>query len=177
MNWFLAALKKGFTYQGRARRREFGWFMLITGIIQIGFSVLSWAAEMLNFAQFTQGIEIVSTLFSLALFIPSVNVTTRRLHDLGTSGWWQAGVLLLIIVLGFIAVAWLVPLIVVSQELNDGMSEAIAGTIGGLIGGVAPLLFYLFLALKDGQRKTNQYGEDPKAESVSGIETQGTQTF
>jgi uncharacterized membrane protein YhaH (DUF805 family) len=32
---------------------------------------------------------VVSTLYSLATLIPSIAVTTRRLHDTGRSGWWQ----------------------------------------------------------------------------------------
>lgn len=31
---------------------------------------------------------MLSGLFSLALFIPSLAVAVRRLHDIGRSGWW-----------------------------------------------------------------------------------------
>ena len=35
MNWFIQALKKTFTYRGRARRAEFGWFNLISFLISL----------------------------------------------------------------------------------------------------------------------------------------------
>ena len=40
-------------------------------------------------------------VFGLAVFVPTLAVTCRRLHDAGLSGWWQ---LLSIIPMGGIAV-------------------------------------------------------------------------
>ena len=39
MNWFIQALKKTFTYRGRARRAEFGWFNLIAFLINLGLNI------------------------------------------------------------------------------------------------------------------------------------------
>ena len=33
--------------------------------------------------------NILSTIYSFAILIPSIAVTTRRLHDVDKSGWWQ----------------------------------------------------------------------------------------
>ena len=41
----------------------------------------------LDFAIFG-GIPVLSTIFSLATFIPLLAMSVRRLHDVGKSGWW-----------------------------------------------------------------------------------------
>lgn len=40
MNWFIQALKKTFTYRGRARRTEFGWFSLISFLISLALIII-----------------------------------------------------------------------------------------------------------------------------------------
>ena len=66
------------TFSGRATRPEFWWFFL--------FQILMYlAASMLG--------DTVASLISLALLLPSLAVGTRRLHDIGKSGWWQLLVL------------------------------------------------------------------------------------
>jgi len=44
--------------------------------------------------------DIVEFVYSIAVFIPALAVTVRRLHDTGRSGWWL--LLFLIPVIGFI---------------------------------------------------------------------------
>ena len=34
------------------------------------------------------GFTLLSGIYSLALIIPSIAVSIRRLHDIGKSGWW-----------------------------------------------------------------------------------------
>jgi uncharacterized membrane protein YhaH (DUF805 family) len=49
------------------------------------------------------GFGAFSVIQILILFFPMISVTTRRLHDIGRSGWWQLialtgiGVILLIV--------------------------------------------------------------------------------
>ena len=73
MNWYLEVLKKYAVFDGRARRTEFWLFVLFNGII--GF-ILSF-------------VSILEILYMLAVFIPSLAVGARRLHDTGRSGWWM----------------------------------------------------------------------------------------
>ena len=48
--------------------------------------------------------DMIELLYGLAVFIPSIAVGARRLHDTGRSGWWQ---LLIFIPLGFLVlIAW-----------------------------------------------------------------------
>jgi uncharacterized membrane protein YhaH (DUF805 family) len=79
MNWYMEVLKKYAVFSGRARRKEFWMYFLFYLIIVIALSVI----EMLI------GLPgVLSGLYSLALLIPSIAVTVRRLHDTGRSGWW-----------------------------------------------------------------------------------------
>ena len=74
------------TFSGRARRSEFWWFALFQ------FIVLAIAAGLDNGFHTTFGNGIpygwIYSVVALALVIPSIAVTVRRLHDTGRSGWW-----------------------------------------------------------------------------------------
>ena len=90
-------------FDGRARRREFWMFVLFNFIISIALSIVD---SMLG----TKVLEkngILSSLYSLAVFIPSLAVNVRRLHDTNHSGWWWF--LWLIPIVGWIImIVWLV---------------------------------------------------------------------
>lgn len=75
-------LRKYASFEGTAGRPEFWWFFL--------FQVI--ASAICQEISLTLG-----GIFSLALLLPSLAVTTRRLHDTDRSGWWQ--------------LIWLVPLV------------------------------------------------------------------
>ncbi len=74
MKWYLEVLRQYAVFTGRARRQEYWMFVLINMIISVALSVLSFG--------------ILETLYALAVFIPSMAVSVRRLHDTGRSGWW-----------------------------------------------------------------------------------------
>ncbi len=79
MNWYLEVLKKYAVFSGRARRKEFWMFFLFNLIITF----------LLGFIEvLVGGPGIVGTLYGLALLIPSIAVSVRRLHDISHSGWW-----------------------------------------------------------------------------------------
>jgi uncharacterized membrane protein YhaH (DUF805 family) len=78
MNWYLEVLKKYAVFSGRARRREFWYFVLFNFIISIILSIIDY---MINSS-------ILVTLYSLGVLIPSIAVTVRRLHDTDRRGWW-----------------------------------------------------------------------------------------
>ena len=73
-----SAFRKYFVWKGRASRSEFWWFYLfyIAGTIVTTLVDLIYSVPVLN------------TVFTLAIFIPFLSVTIRRLHDTGHSGWW-----------------------------------------------------------------------------------------
>ncbi len=85
MNWFLAALRKYADFSGRAQRAEYWYFVLFYLLIFIGLSIVDAALGLYNGIV---GIGTLGCLFALAMLIPSISVTVRRLHDTGRSGWW-----------------------------------------------------------------------------------------
>ncbi|MER5964698.1 DUF805 domain-containing protein [Streptomyces sp. NPDC002057] len=78
MNWYIDVIKKYAVFSGRARRKEFWMFELFNIIIAIVLAVIGVALDF----------SLLSTLYSLAIFLPSLGVTIRRLHDTNRSGWW-----------------------------------------------------------------------------------------
>lgn len=85
MNWFLIALKKYATFSGRSRRSEFWYFVLFYLII---YFVLAVVDGFTGTFDAKSGMGLLSALFALALIIPNLSVTVRRLHDTNRSGWW-----------------------------------------------------------------------------------------
>src|SRR5512147_2937684 len=74
--------QKYVVFDGRATRSEYWWFVLFTFLASLALGFVS---------------DLLSSLFSLAVLLPSLAVGARRLHDIDKSAWW----LLL----------WLVPII------------------------------------------------------------------
>jgi len=84
------------TFSGRARRSEFWFFWLFNLIVQVLAGILD------NVILGDAG--ALSAVASLALLLPGIAVSARRLHDGGRSGWWLliglvplVGIILLII--------------------------------------------------------------------------------
>jgi uncharacterized membrane protein YhaH (DUF805 family) len=78
MNWYLAVLKNYVGFSGRARRKEYWYFVLFNIII---VAILTIIDSILR-------TRILEILYGLAVLIPSIAVAFRRLHDTGRSGWW-----------------------------------------------------------------------------------------
>jgi uncharacterized membrane protein YhaH (DUF805 family) len=73
MNWYLDVLKNYAAFDGRAGREEFWQFTVLNIIISIALFVANnelWA------------------VYAVAILIPSIAVSVRRLHDTDRSGWW-----------------------------------------------------------------------------------------
>ena len=85
MNWYLVVLKKYAVFTGRARRKEYWYSFLVHTIISIVLAVIdgisgSFSAE--------AGVGLLGGIYILAILIPSISVSVRRLHDTDRSGWW-----------------------------------------------------------------------------------------
>lgn len=79
IDWFVKCLKNYANFTGRARRKEFWFFTLVQFIILI-------IAQIIDSVIGTE--FVLYALIVLALLIPSLAVSVRRLHDLSKSGWW-----------------------------------------------------------------------------------------
>lgn len=80
-----SVLSKYATFSGRARRSEYWWFVLFYLIVAVVATAIDSAAGLPQ----TAGNGPVTMLVALALLLPSLAVTARRLHDTGRSGWWM----------------------------------------------------------------------------------------
>ena len=56
-------------------------------MVSIIISIIEIATGMVDIESSEMG--ILSWIFTMLLFIPSLSVTARRLQDRGWSGWWQ----------------------------------------------------------------------------------------
>lgn len=73
-------------YEGRASRREFWWFALFSVLVNI---VLLLICALIGYVCHSLAATlIVAFLGNLALMLPALSAGTRRLHDVGKSGWW-----------------------------------------------------------------------------------------
>jgi len=91
MNYYIEVLKKYAVFGGRARRSEFWMFVLINFMLGVAIQIL--IGFSINFGGSSSGsiISILGSLwglYSLAILIPYLAVSIRRLHDTNHSGWW-----------------------------------------------------------------------------------------
>jgi uncharacterized membrane protein YhaH (DUF805 family) len=91
---FQQAITSGFqnyaTFAGRAARSEYWYWTL--------FAILGGAAAAILDATFFPDLDArpLHSLASLALFLPGLAVSVRRLHDIDRTGWWMLIVLTVI---------------------------------------------------------------------------------
>lgn len=111
MSWYLAVLKKYAVFSGRARRKEY-WFFLLFNLIFLAVATILDSVLKLNFGRLPYG--WIYTVYAVAVIIPSLAVAIRRLHDVGKSGWW-----LLIALVPFIGAIWLLVLYVKDSQPGE----------------------------------------------------------
>ena len=86
MNKAIECLTKNYAnFSSRASRSEYWSFVLFTVIAIIGLILIDIFTGTYNVKN---GLGLLSSLFSLAIFIPNIAVSVRRLHDIDKSGWW-----------------------------------------------------------------------------------------
>lgn len=73
------------TFSGRARRSEYWFFYLFNVLINFGLGCFL-GVFLGDEDGIAIGIMIITALFRLAVFLPSLSVYVRRLHDIGKSG-------------------------------------------------------------------------------------------
>ncbi len=84
MSWYLTVLKKYAVFTGRARRKEYWLFILFNLIVELVLSSIQWIIE----AAVDIDINLLTSIYGLAVLIPSLAVSVRRLHDTNRSGFW-----------------------------------------------------------------------------------------
>lgn len=81
MQWYLKVLGQYVDFAGRARRKEYWMFTLVSVVISIVLAII-------DSALFEFQIGVLGLLYSLAVLLPTLAVSVRRLHDTGRTGWW-----------------------------------------------------------------------------------------
>ena len=85
MNYYINAFKQYADFKGRARRKEFWYFVLFNIIVSF---ILGFVDGILGLADKQSGIGLLGGLYLLAVLIPSLAIEVRRLHDTNRSGWF-----------------------------------------------------------------------------------------
>jgi len=106
MNWFLKVLKQYADFKGRARRKEYWMFVLISTIISYLIMGIDYALNFVYTTDMGSSFYYMNSLYSLFVLIPSFAVLVRRLHDIGKSGWF-----FFIIFIPIIGIIWLLVLL------------------------------------------------------------------
>ena len=113
------------TFDGRASRSEYWWFTL-------GNVLLSLVIEFV-FGIFDMG-ETAISIYSIFIFIPSIAVSVRRLHDIGKSGWYY-----LVFAVSLFLMAWFSFLMM-----------------------LLAFLLFLYWVCKASEQGPNRFGEQPE---------------
>ncbi|MBT62039.1 MAG: hypothetical protein CML13_02355 [Puniceicoccaceae bacterium] len=114
--WAFQPIAKYAVFSGRARRKEFWGFCLVSGII--GF-ILGFIEGYLGIAPDVEE-SVLAGLYWLLILLPSLAVSVRRLHDTNRSGWW--------VLLSLTGIGYLVLLLFWVQEGSDGVNQYGAAT-------------------------------------------------
>ena len=85
MSWFVEAVKKYAMFGGRSRRKEYWYFTLFYVLITLVLAVID---NVIGTWSSSSSVGLLSGIFILALLLPGIAVTVRRLHDIGRTGWW-----------------------------------------------------------------------------------------
>ena len=121
-------------FSGRASRSEF-WFFYI--FILIGYIICFTLIMTISFNLFW-----LMVVFILGMIVPAIAVTTRRLHDINKSGWFQF------------------------LPFPVGILERVAATssesleILFLIIGLVLYIYLFILYCTDGDKKNNRFGKN-----------------
>lgn len=164
---FSEAIKSVFakyvTFSGRARRSEYWYFSLFSLLTSIAICILSLSLPKVG--------VILNVVFSLGIILPSLAVQTRRLHDVGKSGWLIVWLYVLIYgALGTLLAGVGLDNLIVSQSRPEAVDyntmnlPLLMAGLGLYVVAIGYSIYMLVLACRNSQIGDNQYGPNPKGE-------------
>ena len=80
---YIKVLKQYGDFKTRSTIKEFWLFNLISVLLSLLFNIIDSSVDF----KFAGNIGVLTALNSIFIFIPSLSVSVRRLHDVGKSGW------------------------------------------------------------------------------------------
>ncbi|MEE9439214.1 MAG: DUF805 domain-containing protein [Saprospiraceae bacterium] len=88
IDYFKLAFEKYADFKTRSNKSEYWWFVLAYLILGLILGALLFIGLSLESTPIIYLMGGLMALIGLALFIPSLAIAVRRLHDTGKSGWW-----------------------------------------------------------------------------------------
>ncbi|ANH83121.1 hypothetical protein A8C56_20970 [Niabella ginsenosidivorans] len=154
MKGYLSAFKNFANFNARAGRAEYWFFALFNAL----FAIIAIVLDVLFKTSFTSNgqslvIGWVYTMYSLAVFVPGLALTIRRLHDSNKSGWYllipvvSVGTFYLCLAEALKKTGWL--------ERTAFYGWALTAIIFLLSG----MVVFAIVLLQKGTRGINRYGE------------------
>ena len=130
-----------FDFSGRSTRAELWWWSLFTNLVQL--------------------IPLIGGVIALAALIPSIAVTSRRLHDIGKTGWWQLLFWIISIIAWSASISFLFLGLYASEE---GDSSGFLFLLSGvaLVVAIAVIAIAIKWFVRKGDEGPNKYGPDPR---------------
>jgi uncharacterized membrane protein YhaH (DUF805 family) len=98
---YIKVLKQYGDFKTRSTIKEFWLFNLTTIIISLIFTIIDSSVDF----KLAGNIGVLTALYSIFIFIPSLSLSVRRLHDVGKSGWT-----ILFIIVPIVGIIWLLAL-------------------------------------------------------------------
>ncbi|MGM8361015.1 DUF805 domain-containing protein [Flavobacterium sp. ARAG 55.4] len=161
IEWYKKVIFENYAnFSGRARRSEYWYFILANVIIGTILSVLD---NVLGFKLGSSNSGVLGSLYNLAVFVPGLAVSVRRLHDIGKSGK------LLLLFYGIIFISVIVMVVSgfsVFMSGNFSMSSLGVAFFAPLLVVLAMSIWMLVLYCTEGDQGPNKYGSDPKNDAA-----------
>jgi uncharacterized membrane protein YhaH (DUF805 family) len=88
MQWMVEPIRKYATFSGRARRAEYWWFYLFFVLLFTALTIVDVIIFGYDPESGDPTANLLAGLAALALLLPMLGVSVRRLHDRDKSGWW-----------------------------------------------------------------------------------------
>jgi uncharacterized membrane protein YhaH (DUF805 family) len=131
-------------FNGRVGRAQYWYYILVVFVLAIGVWLVGSVTT-----------RALSSLFSLALLLPNLGMTVRRLHDTGKPGIW----VLLLLVPGVLMIL-LGAFAVLGSVLGFLLFIAAFATIIWLLW-LAAMVVLIYFCAQPGQAGDNQFGPPP----------------
>ncbi|MCL9803949.1 DUF805 domain-containing protein [Flavobacterium amniphilum] len=89
IQWFKKAVFENYAnFNGRARRSEYWYFVLVFMILVVAVNILAGVVAASGSTVLTLIFSGIALVVYLGLLVPSISVAVRRMHDVGKSGWY-----------------------------------------------------------------------------------------
>ena len=165
---FIEAVRECFRkygdFSGRAPRPEYWWWLV--GYVIAGSILATIDAFIVSLVDQEDAFSPLYLVFVLAVLLPSLAVTSRRLHDIGKSGWW------LLVWIGITSIGW-IPFALGAAALALGLLDEWSGTnvelipliLGGFLTLVVQVSVFIWMVLwlaRQGDAGPNSYGPSPR---------------